>query len=272
MGQATSTNPVLCRVDERGVAYVALNRPQVYNAYNGDMIAALFAAFDKLARRESARVIVITGKGRNFQAGADVKWLDAVRRSSPEDNLRASRMTAEAIQRLNALPIPTVALVQGVCFGGGTGMIAACDIVIAADDAVFSIAEVRIGVAGTIIVPQLNDAIGVRQVRRYALTAERFDVKEAYRIGLVHEMVPIAELQTAGERIVGHLLANGPEAIAQTKACSLRSAWSNLKDDVFAELIESHAAKRQSEEAAEGLASFLEKRPARWNRAQKPKV
>ena len=176
------------------------------------------------------------------------------------------------IQRLNALPIPTVALVQGVCFGGGTGMIAVCDIVIAADDAVFSIAEVRIGVAGTIIVPQLNDAIGVRQVRRYALTAERFDVKEAYRIGLVHEIVPIAELQTAGERIVGHLLANGPEAITQTKACSLRSAWSNLKDDVFAELIESHAAKRQSEEAAEGLASFLEKRPARWNRAQKPKV
>jgi methylglutaconyl-CoA hydratase len=271
MGQATSTNPVLWRVDERGVAYITLNRPQVYNAYNGDMIAALLAAFDKLSH-EPLRVAVITGSGRNFQAGADINWLDAVRRSSPQDNLRASRMAAEAIQRLNILPIPTIALVQGACFGGGTGIIAACDIVIAADNAVFSIAEVRIGVAGTIIVPQLNDAIGVRQVRRYALTAERFDVKEAYRIGLVHEIVPITKLHTAGERIVDHVLANGPEAVAQTKACALRSAWSNLKDDVFAELIESHAAKRQSEEAAEGLASFLEKRSARWNRAQKQKV
>jgi len=271
MDPATPTNAVIWRVDERSVAYITLNRPQVYNAYNGDLIAALLVAFDKLAR-EPLRVAVITGSGRNFQAGADINWLDAVRRSSPEDNLRASRMAAEAIQRLNMLPIPTIALVQGACFGGGTGMIASCDIVIAADNAVFSIAEVRIGVAGTIIIPQLNDAIGVRQVRRYALTAERFDVNEAHRIGLVHEIVPIAELHAAGERIVDHVLANGPEAVAQTKACTLRSAWSNLKDDVFAELIESHAAKRQSEEAAEGLASFLEKRSARWNRAQKPKV
>src|SRR6516165_3610281 len=200
MGQATSTNPVLWRVDERGVAYVTLNRPQVYNAYNGDMIAALLAAFDKLSR-ESLRVAVITGNGRNFQAGANINWLDAVRRSSPQNNLRASRMTAEAIKRLNMLPIPIVALVQGACFGGGTGMIAACDIVIAADNAIFSIAEVRIGVAGTIIIPQLSDAIGVRQVRRYALTAERFEVREAHRIGLVHEIVPLADLQAAGLRL-----------------------------------------------------------------------
>jgi methylglutaconyl-CoA hydratase len=271
MDETTSTDPVLWRVDERSVAYVTLNRPQVYNAYNGDMIDALLAAFDKLAC-EPLRVAVITGSGRNFQAGADVKWLDNVRRSSPQDNLRASRMTAEAIRRLNMLPIPTIALVQGACFGGGTGMIAACDIVIAADNAIFSIAEVRIGVAGTIIIPQLNDAIGVRQVRRYALTAERFDVKEAHHIGLVHEIVPLAELQTAGERIVDHLLANGPDAIAQTKTCALRSAWSNVADEVFADLIGSHATQRQSEEAAEGFASFLEKRPARWKRTQKPKV
>jgi methylglutaconyl-CoA hydratase len=271
MDETTSTDPVLWRVDERGVAYVTLNRPQVYNAYNGDMIGALLSTFDKLAR-EPLRVAVITGNGRNFQAGADINWLDAVRRSSPRDNLRASQMTADAIRRLNMLPIPTIALVQGACFGGGTGMIAACDIVIAADNAIFSIAEVRIGVAGTIIIPQLNDAIGVRQVRRYALTAERFDVKEAYRIGLVHEIVPLVELQAAGERMVEHLLTSGPEAIAQTKACALRSACSKIDDEVFAGLIECHAAQRQSDEAAEGFASFLEKRPARWHRVQKPKV
>ncbi len=271
MDQNASDSPILSRVDERGVAYVTLNRPQVYNAYNGDMIAALLAAFDKLAR-EPVRVAVITGNGRNFPAGADIKWLDAVRRSSPDDNLRASRMTAEAVHRLNRLAVPTVALVQGACFGGGTGMIAACDVVIAADNAVFSIAEVRIGVAGTIIVPQLNDAIGVRQVRRYALTAERFDAKEAHRIGLVHDIVPLAELDGAGERMVAQLLANGPEAIAQTKACALRLAFSNVEDEAFAGLIETHAAQRQSDEAAEGFAAFLEKRAPRWNRAQKPKA
>ena len=271
MDQATPSDAVTWRVDQRGAAYVTLNRPQVYNAYNGDLIAALLLAFDKLAQ-EPVRLAVIAGAGRNFQAGADIKWLDAVRRASPQDNLRASRMTAEAIQRLNALSIPTVALVQGACFGGGTGMIAACDIVIAAENAIFSIAEVRIGVAGTIIIAQINADIGVRQVRRYALTAERFDVKEAHRIGLVHEVVPSTELKAAGERVVKQLLANGPDAVAQTKGCALRWTWSNVDERAFTGLIESHAAQRQSEEAAEGFASFLEKRPARWNRAHKPKI
>ena len=270
MSEAAASDPVLWNVDERGVARVTLNRPEVYNAYNGELIAALLKIYDALAGK-SLRAVVIAGKGRNFQAGADINWLDAVRRSSPQENLRASRMTAEAVQRLNLLPVPTVALVQGACFGGGTGIVSACDIVIAADNASFSIAEVKIGVAGTIIIPQLNDAIGLRQVRRYALTGERFDAQEARRIGLVHEIVPLNELEAAGERIVGHLLANGPEAIAQTKICALRSAWSHLDDAAFAALIESHAAKRQSDEAAEGFAAFLEKRPARWNPASKAK-
>jgi len=263
--------PVLWSVDERGVARVTLNRPEVYNAYNGELIAALLKAYDALGA-QALRAVVIAGKGKNFQAGADVNWLDSVRRSSPAENLRASRMTAEAVQRLNLLPVPTVALVQGACFGGGTGIVSACDIVIAADNATFSIAEVRVGVAGTIIIPQLNDAIGLRQVRRYALTGERFDANEARRIGLVHEIVPLAELEAAGERIVGHLLASGPDAVAQTKLCALRSAWAHLDEAGFTGLIEAHSAKRQSKEAAEGLAAFLEKRPARWAPAQRTKV
>jgi methylglutaconyl-CoA hydratase len=263
-----TSGPVLWSVDERGVARVTLNRPDVYNAYNDELIAALLKAYDALGR-ERLRAVVITGKGKNFQAGADINWLDSVRRSSPQENLSASRMTAEAIQRLNLLAVPTVALVQGACFGGGTGIIAACDIVIAADNATFSIAEVRVGVAGTIIIPQLNDAIGLRQVRRYALTGERFDAAEARRIGLVHEVVPLANLEAAGERIVGHLLSNGPDAVAQTKICALRSAWSHLDEQTFGGLIEAHSAKRQTDEAAEGLAAFLEKRPARWAPAKK---
>ncbi len=270
MSEAATSDPILWSVDERGVARVTLNRPEVYNAYNGDLIAALLKTYDALAGK-NLRAVVIAGKGKNFQAGADINWLDAVRRSSPQENLRASRMTAEAVQRLNLLPVPTVALVQGACFGGGTGIVSACDIVIAADNAKFSIAEVRIGVAGTIIIPQLNDAIGLRQVRRYALTGERFDAKEALRIGLVHEIVPLAELEAGGERIIDELLTNGPEAVAQTKICALRSAWSHLDDAAFSALIESHSAKRQSAEAAEGFAAFREKRPARYNAARKTK-
>ncbi len=271
MTQASSTGPVLWSVDERGVARVILNRPEVYNAYNGELIAALLKTYDALGAM-SLRAVVITGNGKNFQAGADVGWLNSVRQSSPAENLRASRMTAEAVQRLNLLPVPTVALVQGYCFGGGTGIISACDIVIAADSAAFSIAEVRVGVAGTIIIPQLNDAIGLRQVRRYALTGERFDAAEARRIGLVHEVVPLTELEAAGERIVGQLLASGPDAVAQTKLCALRSAWAHLDDAAFTGLIEAHSAKRQSAEAAEGLAAFLEKRPPRWAPAKKEKA
>ena len=133
----------------------------------------------------------------------------------------------------------------------------ACDVVIAADNAMFSIAEVRWGLTAAIIIPQLNDAIGVRQVRRYALTGERFGAEEARRIGLVHEVVPLAELEAAGARIVGHLLENGPAAIAETKALALASSFGDLADEgAFAQLIEAHSAKRQSGEAAEGLASF----------------
>ena len=271
MNAAGTSGPVLWGVDGRGVARVTLNRPEVYNAYNGAMIEALLAAYEALAGH-ALRAVVITGAGKNFQAGADIKWLDTVRRSSPEENLRASRMTAEAVQRLNLLPVPTIALVQGACFGGGTGIVAACDIVIAADNVSFSIAEVRVGVAGTIIVPQLNDAIGLRQVRRYALTGERFDAHEARRIGLVHEVVPLDELEGAGEHIVGHLLASAPEAVAQTKAAALRFAWSDLDAKTFTDLIESHSARRQSAEAEDGLAAFREKRPPRWVAAQKTKA
>lgn len=266
MSNGTS-GPVLWRVDERDVAYVTLNRPEVYNAYNGELIAALHATYDVLGAK-SLRAIVISGAGKNFQAGADVAWLNATRRSSPENNLEASRMTAEAVQRLNFLPVPTVALVQGACFGGGTGIVAACDVAIAANNATFSIAEVRVGVAGTIIIPQLNDAIGLRQVRRYALTGERFDAQEARRIGLVHEVVPLADLAAAGERIVSAILNNGPDAVAQTKICALRSAWSHLDEAGFTALVEAHSAKRQSAEAAEGLGAFLEKRPPRWQPAK----
>ena len=264
MTEPKTGEPVLLDIDQRGVAHVMLNRPERNNAYDGALIHALLAALDTLEQTRGLRAVVISGRGRHFQAGADLKWIDTVRASARDDNIAASRATAQAIWRLNSAPVPTIALIQGACFGGGTGLAAACDVVIAADDAVFSIAEVRWGLTAAIIIPQLNDAIGVRQVRRYALTGERFSAAEARRIGLVHEVVPAAELQAAGTRIVDAVLQNGPQAIAQTKALTLESAWGHLDEPALTRLIELHADKRQSAEAVEGLASFKEKRGAKW--------
>lgn len=268
MNVTKAGEPVLWSIDGRGVGVIVLNRPAVNNAYDAGLIAGLAAAVQGLAAASGLRAIVVRGNGRHFQAGADLRWLDAVRRSSPERNLEASRSTAEAIRQLNRVAVPTLALVQGACFGGGTGLIAACDIVIAADDAVFSIAEARWGLTAAIILPQLCDAISVRQVRRYAMTGERFDAAEAHRIGLVHEVVPLAELDAAGERMLGHLLENAPDALAQTKTLALRCAWGDPDDATFAAFVESHALKRQSAEAAEGLTAFTARRPPRWSAAK----
>jgi methylglutaconyl-CoA hydratase len=255
---------VLHDVDPRGVATVILNRPQVNNAYDETLIQGLHDAMDELGRHPGLRVVVLRGAGKHFQAGADLKWITRVAGQSAQENERVSRATATAVHRLNTLPVPTVALVQGGCFGGGTGIVAACDVVIAADNAMFSIAETRWGLTAAIILPQLADAIGARQVRRYALTGERFGADEARRIGLVHEVVPLAELQAAGERLVAQLLQNAREANAQTKQAALEFAWGAIDDAVLGRLSAQHAAKRRSAEATEGLASFVEKRPAQW--------
>src|SRR5258708_39156841 len=138
-----STGPVLWSIDARGVATVTLNRPEVNNAYNGAMIDGLLAALDALGADKRLRVVVLNGNGKHFQAGADLKWIDSVRRASPEENTRASRATADAVQRLNFAPVPTVALVHGGCFGGGTGIVAACHVLLAAHHAMFSLAQAR---------------------------------------------------------------------------------------------------------------------------------
>ena len=259
-----SNATVLWNVDPRGVATVTLNRPEVNNAYDEALIQGLHDAMDALGAQPGVRIALLRGAGRHFQAGADLKWIRRVASQPQAENERASRATALAVHRLNTLPVPTVALVQGGCFGGGTGIVAACDVVIAADDAMFSIAETRWGLMAGIILPQLADAIGARQVRRYALTGERFGAQEARRIGLVHEVVPSAGLESAGEKLVQQLLQNAPEANAQTKAVALEFAWGGVDQATLGRLVVQHAAKRRSREAVEGLASFTEKRPARW--------
>lgn len=255
---------ILTSLDSRGVATVTFNRPEVNNAYNAEFIQGVLSGLDTLGGERGLRCVVLKGNGRHFQAGADLKWINAVRPESPAINREVSRATAEAVDRLNRLPVPVVALVHGGCFGGGTGIVSACDVVIAADNAIFSISEVRWGLHAAIIIPQLNDAMGVRQVRRYAITGERFGAEEARRIGLVHEVVPLERLAARGAEIVAQILENAPGAMARTKQHILESAWGGFDTATLDALIDSHAAARQSAEAAEGLASFAEKRRAAW--------
>jgi methylglutaconyl-CoA hydratase len=259
---AMSLAPVLLNLDERGVASVALNRPEVGNAYDGLMIEALLATIDALCNAKELRVAVLTGMGKHFQAGADLAWLRELSEDSREANVRASDATASTVARLNRLPFPTLALVQGACFGGGMGIAAACDIVIAADNAVFSVAEVRWGLTAAIVIPELSAAISARQLRRYALTGERFDAAEAHRIGLAHQVVALQDLAAAGAAMTERLLDNAPLAMAETKQLLIEPA--DLADRRT--LLLRHAAKRQSAEAREGLAAFAERRAARWPR------
>lgn len=255
---------VLWQIDARGVATVTLNRPKVNNAYNGDLIQGLHDAMDALGRETSLRIVVLRGNGRHFQAGADLAWIMSVAAQSPAENDKVSRLTAEAVRRLDTCPVPTLALIQGGCFGGGTGIAAACDVVVAAENAIFSISETRWGLMAGIILPQLCQAMGLRQVRRYALTGERFGAAEACRLGLVHEVCPAGGLDAAAARIVDAVLMNAPRATTATKLRALASARAFVDDGELRDLIEEHARTRQQDEAREGLASFKEKRKPAW--------
>ncbi len=250
--------------DRRGVATVWLNRPEKNNAYNGEMIAELAAGAAALAADHAVRVVVLRGEGRHFQAGADLDWISAVRAGSEAENIAVSERTTEAVYGLMTLPKPVVALVHGGCFGGGTGMVAACDVVLADETAVFSIAEARWGLIATPVVPQLLSRIGPGRLRRYSLTCERFDARRAFEIGLVDEVCPAGGLDAAAAPILDSLLHCPPGALAESKAAALKYAGLLHDDAQRAAMARPHALKRMSAEAGEGLASFREKRDPAW--------
>ena len=255
---------VLTNIDSRGVAEVILNRPQKNNAYNGEMIDELIKSFNSLYNNNDVKVVLIKGNGKHFQGGADLEWLKEIGKLNKEENIEVSRRTASAIKGLTEFPKPTIAMIHGGCFGGGTGIAAAADIVVASEDAIFSIAEARWGVMAGIIIPHLNASIGVRNVRRYALTCERFDANEAKNIGLVHQICKTGELNNTVKPIIESLLMCAPIALEMTKKRALIESGLILSDDKFEELVLEHSQKRMTSEATEGLNSFLEKRVASW--------
>jgi methylglutaconyl-CoA hydratase len=259
-----SEEAVLTEIDARGVATVTLNRPAVHNAYNGALIDALSDTCARLADEPSLRVLLLRGAGRHFQAGADLAFLQELRQAAAQDNLAFSRRTVAAIEGLRDFPRPTVALVHGGCFGGGIGLAAACDIGLAAEDAVFALTEVRWGITPAPILALLARRLGPRALGRWALTGERFGAGEALRIGLVHEVVPAAELAAAGARIVEHILLAAPEAAAMTKRLIGEAVEAPDTPAFRNRIIAEAAARRLLPEAAEGLLSFAEKRKPNW--------
>lgn len=259
-----SKDIVITNVDERGIAEVILNRPERNNAYNGEMISELIKSFTALYENQDVRVVLLRGNGNHFQGGADLEWLKEIGKLDQEENIEVSKRTASAIRGLMEFPKPTIAMIHGGCFGGGTGIAAAADIVIASEDAIFSIAEAKWGVMAGIIIPHLNASIGVRNVRRYALTCERFDASQAKDMGLIHEICKTGELEKTVKPIIENLLSCAPIALEMTKKRSLIESDLILSDEKFNELVLEHSQKRMTEEAAEGLNSFLEKRTASW--------
>ena len=255
---------VLMEKDARGVATVTLNRPEVFNGYNEALLTSLRDIFGELDSDPSIRAVLLKGAGKHFSAGADVNWFKELATAEPSARLAASRLSTAAMRALDECSKPTIALVQNACFGGGAGYAAACDIVIASEDARFAITEVRLGITPAPILNQVLKALGGRQARRYAVTAETFDVNRAQDIGFVHEICPVGRLDDAAEPTVDAILRNGPIAVSKTKEMIGIYSGTNLSDETADELAGISAAGRDTEEGIEGFSAFLEKRPPVW--------
>jgi methylglutaconyl-CoA hydratase len=264
--------PVLLSTDASGVATVTLNRPEVGNAYNAVMLDALIQGLTDLAKDPAVRCLVIKGAGRHFQAGADIKWLGEVAHYPPAENYAASIATTRAMQLLNEFPKPTIALVHGACFGGGVGIVCCVDVAFATPDSQFGITEIRVGVAPTPISTHMVNAIGLRHTRRYALTGERFDAKEAERIGLIHEVVPVQETEAKLAGVLDAIFLGSPSAIAATKSSFLGANDLLLDERQIALLAHEGWNQRHSPEGLEGTTAFREKRRPSWYKPLHPNV
>lgn len=246
------------------VATVTLNRPDVRNAFNETTISELAITFDQLGRNELVRVIVLAANGPAFCAGADLNWMKKMAAYSQAENTADAASLADMLRTIYLCPKPVVAKVQGDCYAGGMGLVAACDVVLAAEEANFCLSEVKLGLIPATISPYVIKAMGENAARRYFLTAERFGAREAHRIGFAHEVVPAAELDAQVALIVKALLSNSPHAVRQAKVLVREVAGQSVSDALVADTALRIAHIRASSEGREGVASFLEKRKPSW--------
>jgi methylglutaconyl-CoA hydratase len=247
-----------------GIARVALARPDVHNAFDETLIAELTAALKAIEADDAVRAVVLLGHGKSFCAGADLNWMKRVARYGRAENLADARALADMLKVLNALSKPTIARIHGAAYGGGVGLVACCDIAIAAREATFALSEAKLGLIPATISPYVIEAIGARMARRYFLTAERFEAAEAYRIGLVHDIVPAGDLDNRVNEVLGAIVVAGPRAQAESKALIRAVAHRPIADRVIADTASRIARVRATSEAREGVAAFLGKRRATW--------
>lgn len=261
------TDTLLEARDARGIATLTMNRPALHNAFDETLIAALTGAVEGLGRDPAVRAIVLTGAGRSFSAGADLDWMRRMAGYSPADNLADARRLGALLHALDRCPKPTLALVQGPAYGGGVGLVAACDVAIAAERARFCLSEVRLGLIPAVVGPYVINAIGARQARRYFTTAEVINAGRAREIGLVHEVVPDDRLAAARDAVLEALLMGAPEAQAAAKdlvfLCEGRAVDSALMEETAQRI----ARRRASAEGVEGVGAFLAKRRPSWQGA-----
>lgn len=255
---------LLATIDSRGVARLTMNRPEVKNAFNEELIGAICEAMGRLSADANVRAIVLTGGGNAFSGGADINMMRRVAEYSAAENKDDARRLAHMLNSIYASTKPVIALVNGPAMGGAVGLAAACDIAIAADTAFFALSEVRLGIIPAVISPFVVQAIGARQARRFFLTGERFDAETARRIGLVHMIAAPAQLEATLDGVVDNLLACGPNA--QKEAKELIRAVKNrpITDSVIEDTAGRIARLRASDEGKEGLEAFLEKRKPNW--------
>jgi len=255
---------LLLSVDDSGVATLTLNRPDLHNAFDDALIAELTLALRRVEADRRVRVVVLAGAGKSFCAGADLNWMKRMALYSEAENRRDAEALATLMRTLDGLAKPTIAAVLGAAYAGGCGLVACCDIAPAAEAAKFAVSETRLGLIPAVISPYLVAAIGARQARRYFLTAEAFDARDAERLGLVHGVFKADQLATGVRQVCELLVANGPEALAECKTMIARVAKAPLDDALVAETAQRIARIRVGAEGREGIASFLEKRKPRW--------
>ena len=252
-------------LDDRGVATVTLNRPEIHNAFDDALISELTGLLAHYGADPAVRAVILTGAGKSFSAGADLGWMKRMAGYSYEENLADAAGLARLMHVLDRLPKPTIGLINGAAYGGGVGLVACCDIAIASERATFCLSEVKLGILPAAISPYVVAAIGPRQARRYFQTAEVIPADEAWRIGLVHEVVASDRMEATRDRILAAIFQGAPGAQADSKDLVF-TVDRPLTDEVMSETGRRIALRRASDEGREGIGAFLAKREPAWRR------
>lgn len=251
------------------VATVTLNRPDLHNAFNEDMIKDLTQTFTTLGQKLEIRVIVLAAAGRSFCAGADLNWMKSMLNYTFEENVTDANALAKMLRAIDECPKPVIGRIHGAAFGGGVGLASVCDITVALEEVTFCLSEVKLGLLPAVISPFVLNKIPVSEARRYFLTAERFSAEEAHRIGLVSKVVSSEEnLDSTVQTWIQALLQNGPEAVSLCKKLIREISTSSSREEAIQLATHLIAERRVSEEGQEGMRSFLEKRPSQWTQAE----